>query len=72
MSGTDQTEAFFNRVEHPLTAETDTAPSEHTPTAIATPVTFCGELATADGLADLTGAELSPEVLQRVDETYGK
>lgn len=68
---TNQTEAFLNRIETPLTPENDTGPSDYTPTYISTPVTFCGETATDDGLADLVSAEISPEVAVAIVATYG-
>lgn len=68
---TPETEAFLARVNDPITAENDTGPSDYQPTAIATPATFCGELATVDGLEDLTSAEISPEVAVAIQHTYG-
>jgi hypothetical protein len=68
---TNQTEAFLNRIAHPITAENDAGPSDYQPTLIATPVTFCGELATTDGLQDLTSAEIAPEVQTAIKAVYG-
>jgi hypothetical protein len=67
----NETEAFLSRVDTPLTVENDTGPSDYTPTLISTPVTFCGELATTDSLADVTSAEISPEVAEAIVTTYG-
>lgn len=75
-----ETQGFIDRVNHPIPAEGDTMTAGDYPplsppppsTYIAYPITPFGDMATTDGLADLTTAELSPDVQAQVDAIYGK